>query len=167
MQETWVRSLHREDSLENVMATHSSILAWGIPWTEVPDGLQSMWLQRVRYDWVTNTFTVDVRDVLVRLFIVMIIFRSRAWRMWELQWTSWVAYGSSFRHEHCPGMTCWMMRLQSLYEAIWLQLTGLLHSLGERLATRQSRVQQGCGGWRWQCRVLVFSDSKSEGWEKN
>ena len=42
VQETWVRSLGREDPLEKGMATHSSILAWKIPWTEEPDGLQSM-----------------------------------------------------------------------------------------------------------------------------
>ena len=40
MQETWVQSLGREDPLEKEMATHSSILAWGIPWTEEPRGLQ-------------------------------------------------------------------------------------------------------------------------------
>ena len=42
MQETWVQSLAQEDSLEKGMATHSSILAWRIPWTEAPRGLQSM-----------------------------------------------------------------------------------------------------------------------------
>ena len=42
MQETWVRSLGCEDPLEKGMATHSSILAWRIPWTEEPGGLQSM-----------------------------------------------------------------------------------------------------------------------------
>ena len=41
-QETWVRSLGREDPLEEEMATHSSTLAWEIPWTEDPSGLQSM-----------------------------------------------------------------------------------------------------------------------------
>ena len=41
VQETWVRSLDREDPLEEGMATHSSILAWRIPWTEEPGGLQS------------------------------------------------------------------------------------------------------------------------------
>ena len=50
MQETWVRSLGLEDSLEKEMATHSSILAWRIPWTEGPGGLQSMGLQRVGHD---------------------------------------------------------------------------------------------------------------------
>ena len=50
MQETWVRSLDREDPLEKKMATHSSILAWRIPRTEEPGGLQSMGWQRVGYD---------------------------------------------------------------------------------------------------------------------
>ena len=50
-QETWVWPLSREDPLEEGMATHSSILAWRIPWTEEPSGLQSMELQRVRHDW--------------------------------------------------------------------------------------------------------------------
>ena len=48
--ETWVRSLGREDPLEKEMATHSSILAWRIPWTEEPDRLQSLGLQRVGHD---------------------------------------------------------------------------------------------------------------------
>ena len=50
MQETWVRSLGQEDPLEKEMATHSSNLAWIIPWTEEPGGLQSMGSQRVRHD---------------------------------------------------------------------------------------------------------------------
>ena len=54
--ETQVWSLDREDSLEKGMATHSSILAWRIPQTEEPGGLQSMELQRVGHDWATNTF---------------------------------------------------------------------------------------------------------------
>ena len=47
MRETWVRSLGREDPLEKELATHSSILAWRIPWMEKPGGLQSTGLQRV------------------------------------------------------------------------------------------------------------------------
>ena len=50
MQETWTRFLGREDPLEEGMATHSSILARGIPWTEQPGGLQSMGSQRVGHD---------------------------------------------------------------------------------------------------------------------
>ena len=48
--ETWLRSLGREDPLEEGMATHSSILAWRLPWTEEPGGLQSMGSQRVGHD---------------------------------------------------------------------------------------------------------------------
>ena len=46
----WVQSQGREDLLEKEMATHSSILAWKIPWTEEPDRLQSMGSQKVRHD---------------------------------------------------------------------------------------------------------------------
>ena len=50
MRETWVQSLGQEDPLEKEMATHSSILAWKISWTEEPGGLQSMRSQRVGHD---------------------------------------------------------------------------------------------------------------------
>ena len=50
VQENWVQSLGQEDPLEKGMATHSSILAWRIPWTDEPGRLQSMGLQRVRHD---------------------------------------------------------------------------------------------------------------------
>ena len=54
MQETWVTSLGQENPLEKGMATHSSILAWRVPWTEKPGELQSMALQRVSHNSVTN-----------------------------------------------------------------------------------------------------------------
>ena len=54
-QETWVPSLGQENPLEKGMATHSSILAWRILWTEKPGELQSMALQRVRHNSETNT----------------------------------------------------------------------------------------------------------------
>ena len=50
MQKTWVQSLDQEDPLEKETAIHSSVLAWRIPWTEEPGGLQSMGSQRVRHD---------------------------------------------------------------------------------------------------------------------
>ena len=56
VQETWVWSVGQEDPLEMGMATHSS-LAWRIPWTEEPGGLQSMGLQRVGHNWASDTFT--------------------------------------------------------------------------------------------------------------
>ena len=51
MEETWVWSLGREDPLEEGMATHSSVLAWRIPWIDEPGGLPSMGSQGVRRDW--------------------------------------------------------------------------------------------------------------------
>ena len=56
MWETQVQALGQEDPLERGMATHSTILALRIPWTEMPSGLQSMGSQRVRHDWVINTY---------------------------------------------------------------------------------------------------------------
>ena len=58
MHETWVGSLRGEDPLEKRTTTHSSILAWRIPWTEEPGRLRSIRLQRVRYNWATNTHSV-------------------------------------------------------------------------------------------------------------
>ena len=60
--ETWLLSLGWEDPLEKGMATHSSILAWRIPWTEKPGRLQSMGLQRVRHNWATFTFHGNLED---------------------------------------------------------------------------------------------------------
>ena len=51
--ETWLQSLSQEDPLEKEMVTHYSILAWRIPWTEEPGGLQSMGVSRVRHDLVS------------------------------------------------------------------------------------------------------------------
>ena len=54
MQDTQVRSLGQEDPLEKEMATHSSIFAWEIPWTEEPGRLQFLGMQRVRHDLATK-----------------------------------------------------------------------------------------------------------------
>ena len=57
MQKTQVQSLGQEGPLQKEIATHSSILAWRIPWTEEPGGLLSMGSQIVRKDWATKTHT--------------------------------------------------------------------------------------------------------------
>ena len=62
MQETQVWSLGQEDPLEKEMATHSSILAWKIPWTEDPGGLQSMGSQRVGHDLATKQQQQQQKD---------------------------------------------------------------------------------------------------------
>ena len=63
MRETWVRLLDWEDTLEKGTATHSSILAWRIPWTEELGRLQSLGSQRVRHDWATLTSFTSLRWV--------------------------------------------------------------------------------------------------------
>ena len=67
MRETWVRSLGREDPLEKAMAIHSSTLAWKIPWTEEPDRLQSMGLQRVGHERLLFHFSLSAFTLLIRL----------------------------------------------------------------------------------------------------
>ena len=62
MWETQVWSLGREDPLEKEMLTHSSILAWRIPWMEKPGGLQSMGSQRVGHDWATSFHFTSLHD---------------------------------------------------------------------------------------------------------
>ena len=71
MRETWVRSLGQKDPLEKEMVTHSSILAWRIPWMEEPGRLQFMGFQRVRHHWATNTFTFSLRIIFLPLLTVL------------------------------------------------------------------------------------------------
>ena len=67
-----------EDPLEKGMGTHSSILAWRIPWTEEPGGLQPMGSQRVRHNWVTNTFNFKKEKPCLCWFICRITL-ARDW----------------------------------------------------------------------------------------
>ena len=73
MWETWVRFLGREDPLEKEMATHSSTLAWKIPWSEKPGRLQSMGSQRVGHDWATSRHNVIVLQWLCCITVYCVI----------------------------------------------------------------------------------------------
>ena len=77
MRETQVQSLSREDPLEKEMATHSSTLAWKIPWTEEPGRLQSMGSQRVRHDWVTS-LSLSLKEITMINNIIANIFKVRS-----------------------------------------------------------------------------------------
>ena len=68
MKDAWVWSLGQEDNLEKEMATHSSILAWEIPWTEEPGGLQLMGSQRVSHDWATKHITTTTAAKLLQSY---------------------------------------------------------------------------------------------------
>ena len=73
MQETWVLFLGQEDPLKKGMATHYSILAWRIPWSEEPGGLQSMGWQRVGHNWVTNPSTaLHIGNILSHILWVVL-----------------------------------------------------------------------------------------------
>ena len=71
-----VWSLSGEDPLEKGMATHSSILAWRIPWTEDPGGLQSMGSQRVRHDW-SDLARMQTFKTPVKMFWVQILIKQK------------------------------------------------------------------------------------------
>ena len=77
IQETQIQSLGREDPLKESMATHSSLLAWRIPWTEEPGGLQSIGLHRVEHNWSDCTCAHTI------LFWFVICFEIR--KCWGLR----------------------------------------------------------------------------------
>ena len=88
LHETRVWSQGWEEPLEKRMANHSSILAWRIPWTEEPGGLQSMGSQRVGHNWVTNTHTHTRTHITEELEMQYLAWES-AWGCWEYGlWTS-------------------------------------------------------------------------------
>ena len=97
MQETPVQFLGWEGPLEEGMATHSRFLAWRIPWTEEPGGLQSMGSQRVRHDWTTKHSTGEE-------------YTGTCWDQPELSWDS--SKRAAFCHclmtDHLPVMLHWM-----------------------------------------------------------
>ena len=75
MQETQIRSLSREDPLEEGLATHPSALTWRVPWAEEPGGLQSMGSQRVRHDGVTEhtcTFSTPNLNFILNCSLLLI-----------------------------------------------------------------------------------------------
>ena len=68
MWETWIWSLDREDTLEKEMVTHSSTLAWRIPWREEPGRLQSMGPHRVGHDWATSLILIVYTNTLTHIY---------------------------------------------------------------------------------------------------
>ena len=96
-----VRSLTREDPLEEGMATRSSVLAWRIPWTEEPGGLHSMGSQRVRHDWAhTHTHTQATRYVLKRAVSKV------TWGWIRNPWLLWISVAPRLARTCPAGWTC-------------------------------------------------------------
>ena len=115
MQETWVRSLSWEDPLEKEMATHSSILAWRIPWTEEPCGLQSTGSQRVGHDWATSLSYTLGRHTLWKMFlhsvefstILMISFEAQKPLILIFGWTYVSVLSGRYSRVELLGHTSW------------------------------------------------------------
>ena len=84
MWETWVQSLGRENLLEKEVATHSSILAWKIPWMEEPGRPQSMGLQRVGHDWATS----PNKKVGLTKFLKILLSMEKKWKSPYSPWNS-------------------------------------------------------------------------------
>ena len=146
MQETWVWFMGWEDPLEKGMATHSSILAWRIPWTEEPGRLQSMGLQRVRHNWVTNTFYFHIHIYGFPRWLsgkesackckshrrhrfdptVWTIFWRRAW-----QWTPVFLPGKSHGQRSLSGYSPWGRKESDTTERLTLSHDPAILLLGE------------------------------------
>ena len=146
VQETWVQSLGQEDPLEEAMATHSNILAWRIPWTEKPGGLHSMELQRVGYNWATNTFTFTsslwYKSIIMSLFLAILfyfVYLSEIFRNWGLnsvveftQTLLRMAFFPFFSYECCSQQRSYLPTemescvYMNMYAHVWLKCMTVL-----------------------------------------
>ena len=121
MWETWVRFLGWEDPLQKGMTTHSSSLAWRIPWTEESGGLKSMGSQRVGHDWATKTHTHNFKsseEPKCDLVHVWLCIELR-WKwlenkcyvymtsLWVSAWVSW----DGEREKYRPGFDPWVGKI--------------------------------------------------------
>ena len=121
MRETQVRSLGWEDPLEKEMATHSSILAWRIPWSEEPGGLHSMGSQRVGHDWATSfslSFHFNFFYIYLLFFLCVCVF---FFNLPEVFF--WIFPGGSVKHP-----TMWENQVQSLGREDLLEKEMATHS---------------------------------------
>ena len=117
MQEAQVWSLGLEDPLEKEMATHSSILAWRIPWTEEPGRLRSMGLQRVRHNWASKTFTsINVTHFIVSFHnLSFLLLNTGHFEYNNVVTLEMKVFPSSGFISCFLYMLCWMWPLKSLF----------------------------------------------------
>ena len=120
MQETWVWSLGQEGSLEEGVVTHSSILAWRIPWTEEPGGLQSIESQRVGHDWhiraLSGYFLVSFLSLAAVVAVNSVLWGFQSVRLWlfhlSLSYSVWLkAFETGKLPSSSPFLHVWMPAL--------------------------------------------------------
>ena len=128
MQETAVQSLGQEDPLEKEMTIHSSTIAWKIPWTEEPDRLQSVGLQRVGNDWTTSLSLFTLSQRTWSHFVGNFVPDG------QIQW-SFISYNSSWGHA-CKSRI-WKPRKLGCqpYPVPWTSLASEASTLGTCLST--------------------------------
>ena len=131
MRETWVRSLGREDPLEEEMATQSSTLAWKIPWTEEPCRLQFMGSQRAGHDWVSSLHFTRVLNQATKSWGTPVVWIWRSVGRWEGGWGKVVYFlqcwgpGSLWR----VFPSAWCISRTSAVHAPYRKLTASSHTL--------------------------------------
>ena len=167
MQETQIQPLGWADPLEKGMAAHSSILAWRIPWTEEPGGLQSMGLQGVGHDWATNSlydlkfdpwmrglaydqiwlaacfcFVNKVLLAYTKAFIYVLSMPA-----FMLQWQSWVvvtktAWPAKPKTSYFRGKDCWFLHTYIVLKTSKAPCNTVISNVGLRV-----RSQKLCKPW--------------------
>ena len=138
MRETQIQSLGQEDPLEKEMETHSSTLAWKIPWTEEPGRLQSMGSQRVRLDWATSLslfFTSSIWGCwffhMLTILFSFLFFEAMLMVRSDFDfWVSLVINGIE------PLFMCfllfvylWQKGVSAQFQNFWCQFAGILYVL--------------------------------------
>ena len=139
----WVRCLGWEDPLEEGMATHSSVLAWRIPWTEKPDGLQSIGSQRVRYDWSNLAHTH--RNLWMWPYLETVFADVTRMRL------SWMRVGPKFNDWHTHRKTVMWTKAE-----IWSHApTSQKHQRAQKTTRSSEEVRKDCplkiSGRAWSC----------------
>ena len=151
MWETWVQSLGWEDPLEEGMATHFSILAWRIPWTEQPGGVQFIGSQRVGHNWATKHSTVRCGQAgrFGRIWLCM--------TLWTVVHKTPLSMGFS-RQEYWSGLPCPLPGdlLNPGVEPAPL----MLPALGDGFFSATWEVLSDTGDFLWLCLLSVSSQAK-------
>ena len=186
MQETWVRSLDQEDTLEKEMATHSTVLAWEIPWTKEPGRLQSMGLQ-VRHDLVikpppssclnTHTYSQEAKKQgceKLSLWVRLPVFETQLYSLLSVLLEQfidplWVLF-SSFVKWACESGKIGLAHVccgnQLMWKSQWLNSTNdyflFMLNTKHRLVGVSAVCGYKCSGWWRHLKTVMLKNVASE-----